>query len=160
MDAVALYTETESDPHRSCATSRSPLPILELRGTDDKTAAYYDGSRNGQELSDIPDVLRKWAVHNNCGATPFLTINSVNNKGVYYTQYDCAGKVKAVIGYNVTAQRHDWISKTCNNDNTSKDGNSCNTASVDTSKIMMSFFNENSNPWPGLIAPCQLIGKS
>jgi poly(3-hydroxybutyrate) depolymerase len=59
MDAAALYTETDSDVYRGRHPSRTPFPVLELHGTGGTVAAYYNGHSHDQELSDIPDVLRK-----------------------------------------------------------------------------------------------------
>jgi poly(3-hydroxybutyrate) depolymerase len=81
IDATTLYTEMATDVYKGFHPPRPRLPALELQGTDGTVAAYYNGHSHDQELSDIPDVLRKWAVRKNYGSTPVPTIDQVGRQG-------------------------------------------------------------------------------
>ena len=115
------------------------MPILELHGTVDDTAVYYGGTPRSAPIPSIRNVLRTWAVRNGC-TNPVPAIDQLQRNGVYYTQYDCGGKTKTVVGYNVTGQGHWRISTQSNGDNGGA------TAAVNDSAIMMSFFRHHSKP--------------
>ena len=138
MDAAAIYTEADGS---SCKPARSLMPILELHGTDDKTANYSGEISHDEPLPNIRSVLEDWATRNGCGPSPVPAINELrDNRKVYYTQYDCKGVQGAVVGYNVTGQGHWCISKKKNGDNKG------HVAPIEASTIMMNFFDANSKP--------------
>lgn len=138
MDAAAIYTE--ADPNHECHPARSPMPILDLHGTDDERVNYNGDISHGADLPNIRKVLRTWAIRNSCDADPIPVVDRLESNKVYYTQYDCAGHASSVVGYNVTGQGHVWISTQYNEDNKG------DTAPIDASTIMMAFFRANPKP--------------
>ncbi|EXJ61376.1 uncharacterized protein A1O5_11934 [Cladophialophora psammophila CBS 110553] len=114
MGAAVIYTEADGS---GCTPARSPMPILELHGTNDSTANYNGDTSHGAPLPSIRSVFRTWATRNGYGPSPVPVIDQLQSNKAYYTQYDCGAKVSVVVGYNVTGQGHDWISTQYKADN-------------------------------------------
>ncbi len=137
MDASQMYTEADGS---SCDPAHTLTPILELHGTNDNTAKYDGGTSHGAATPSIRQVLATWATRNGCGDSPVPAVDELRKNHVYYTQYDCGGRTRTVVGYNVTSQGHVWISEEPNDDNHG------NTAPIDASSIMIDFFRANPKP--------------
>lgn len=63
IDAGTFYNEADGT---ECLPARSPMPMLELHGTDGETASYYGDVWNRQILPSVRRVLEAWGLRNGC----------------------------------------------------------------------------------------------
>ena len=85
----SFYTDLEG-PNNGCAPARSPMPILEFHGGNDKSVHYEGGEGEGGIEPPISDWLSWWAERNGC-TTPPVQEDTFDND-VHHLTYSCAGE--------------------------------------------------------------------
>ena len=107
-DRIAAIAEVAATAGpRACAT-KSPIPIITFRGTDDICVPYDGGtSQCGLNLPVIgaEEVIRLWAVHNTCNETPATTRFAAD---VLVTAYSECSRFTAALLYTVEGGGHTW----------------------------------------------------
>ena len=127
-------------PGSICHPARSPLPILEFHGTNDKRANYSgDQNARGGPLPPIQDWLAQWAIRDGCPDPPKNTTEDLPGGKVHYGAYSCNGVVDAVQHYRVDGMGHVWpkVSK----------GNG-----IDATRLIIEFFRSHRKLEDGLKA--------
>ncbi|KAM4062180.1 esterase PHB depolymerase domain-containing protein [Hirsutella rhossiliensis] len=101
----AFYTDVVGN--RNCHPSRSPLPMMELHGTADRTIPYEGGDARGGRVPAIPDWLSRWAKRNQCSSSSTKDLPG----GVHDIKWKCAGGEGLVRHIKMDGQSHKWPGK-------------------------------------------------
>ena len=96
-------------PDSVCRPTRTPSPILEFHGTDDRRANYSgtDDARGGP-LPAIQDWLAQWAIRDGCPNPPTNVTNDSHGGQVQYGTYSCNGVQDIVQHYRIDGMGHVW----------------------------------------------------
>ncbi|ORY17494.1 carbohydrate esterase family 1 protein [Clohesyomyces aquaticus] len=136
----AFYTDTNG-PNNGCRPSRSPLPMLEIHGGNDKTVLYVGGQGEGGLEPPISDWLDWWSVRNGCSNK---TEETLFNGDVHHSSLTCGGVVGLLQHYNVDDMGHCWASTEPNiSQLTVPQG----PTPIQASTIIMDFFDKFTRPF-------------
>jgi poly(3-hydroxybutyrate) depolymerase len=102
----AFYTDVNG-PGNGCSPARSPLPILEIHGGNDKTVPYAGGQGEGGPEPPIRDWLHYWVKRNSCSG---LKQEDSFNGVVHHLSWSCGGIDGALQHYKVDDMGHAWAS--------------------------------------------------
>ncbi|KAF2435432.1 carbohydrate esterase family 1 protein [Tothia fuscella] len=106
----SFYTDVNG-PDNGCAPARSPLPILEFHGGDDKSVPYAGGQGEGGREPPIPDWLEYWVSRTDCSnKTQVDTFDG----DVHLLSWTCDGIKGALQHYKVDDMGHQWPSTVVN----------------------------------------------
>ncbi|KJZ74783.1 hypothetical protein HIM_05900 [Hirsutella minnesotensis 3608] len=101
----AFYTDVEGN--KNCHPARSPLPMMEIHGTADKTIPYEGGDGRGGRVPPIPDWVSRWAKRNKCSTSTTKDLPG----GVHDIQWKCEGGNGLVRHIKMDGQGHKWLGK-------------------------------------------------
>ncbi|KAF7308836.1 Carbohydrate esterase family 1 protein [Mycena kentingensis (nom. inval.)] len=105
--AGSFYTDLNG-PDNGCTPARSPLPILEFHGGNDKSVFYAGGEGEGGELPAISDWISSWATRNGCTSPPAQ--NDTFDGDVHHFSWTCQGVDGVLQHYKVDSMGHVWPS--------------------------------------------------
>ena len=136
--AVASVTGTMTINQIPANTVTSPVPVMQIHGTQDGTVNY---NGTAQFLS-IDSVISYWVNHNNCNSNPITTpiSNSNTSDGCTAERFDYTNGDNGaeVVHYKITDGGHTWPGSVANIGITNQDFN----ASVEIWKFFSQFNKE------------------
>ncbi|KAI0011098.1 carbohydrate esterase family 1 protein [Xylariaceae sp. FL0662B] len=137
----SYYTDNKG-VNGGCTPARSPLPLLEIHGGNDKSVHYKGGVGEGGNEPAISTWMQWWTQRNGCTNKK---VDDTFNGDVHHSTWTCGDKKAkgALQHWKVDSMGHCWASTEIN---FSQIAAGEGPTHIDASKIIMEFFDQFTKP--------------